>query len=261
MLPALCVAATQARLSPLPGGAARVAVAAALAAAWGALHPAALSPNLRPWLRLSAIEALAALALATGTARLLGGVQLASLHVLRAVLPATAAQHRAALCWAGALAVACGAAVHPAFAAYAGMASLALQLAAATKQQAAGSTGGSAGPALAATRWLVFYGQLALLPSASLYSWVASGREQAVPWSDGWALTAALALHAAVACSRGSATRPGVQQPRAGLGRLPRAAVHEAAAATAATASLWGHPFVCVYAACVSAVVEVWGAF
>ena len=77
VLPAACMAMSQARLSPLGGSIARLVPAAAAVAAWGSLHPAALhsiSGGMQPWIRLSVVEALAALLLAAGAANMAGWV-------------------------------------------------------------------------------------------------------------------------------------------------------------------------------------------
>lgn len=266
VLPALCTAASQARLSPARGAAARVALIAALAAAWGSQHPAALhdATGLRPWLRLSVVEAAATLALAASGASILGLLQAAAVRVLRQALPSSAADHGTAASRAGIALVAAAGLIHPALAALCGCTCLAVRFAAGAKHAAAPSppAGDARGAAQAAASapqrlgpWLAFHAQLALLPCASLYSWLAGGAQRAVEWSDGRLLVVALALHAA-------SLRPAEEPDGDGVGGGQRwrastlAAVHEAAATAAAAASLWGHPFVLVYAACWSAAVE-----
>lgn len=255
VLPPLCVALSQARLSPLGGAAMRVSAAAAAVAAWCSLHPEALgaaATSLHPWLRLSVVEALAALVLAGGLSSLLAAAQSGGWRLLRALLPAGVVARGGALRWAGAAAVCGGALVHPALAAYAGVLSLALQLAAASKLAGKGSDAGEQ----RGQEWLAFYGQLVLLPSAALYSWLAGGAGGELGRSDGRVLTALLALHAALGWCGSQEAQQAPAAPR----RLAAAAVHEAAAATAAACCLWGHPFACMYAACASAVAQVlWG--
>lgn len=256
VLPALCMAISQARLSPLRGAATRVAVAAALLAAWGSLRPEAVSAasgGLHPWLRLSAVEALAALGLAAGGASLVGALQLGKLRALSWALPASAAQHAALLSKLGAGAVVVAAALAPpAVAAICGGLCLAVRLAVASKS-------GKAGDGAAQRRakaWLVYHGQLALLPCAALYSWAVGGRPSAVAWTDGRLLVAALALHACLLRCGGGKAGGAARQQQDGSRRLTLAATHEAAAAAAAAASLWGHPWVCLVAACASAAMD-----
>lgn len=259
VLPALCIAVSQARLSPVPGAAARTAAAAAVVAAWASQHPAELAatmPSLHPWLRLSAVEGVMAMALATGCASLVGVLQLAGLHLLSAALPAKAARcSGTALTCLGAAAIAASSVVHPALTACCGGLCLALRLAA--RGKAAGQ------PSPCALAWLMYYGQLALLPCVGLYSWlVSSGRQWALPWTDGRALVLALALHALLLrCGSDSGAVEGGRargQGSGGSGRaLVRAALHEASAAVGTVACLLGHPFVLVYTACASAAAQL----
>lgn len=196
------------------------------------------------------MEGLAALALAAGCASLVGGLQLAGLRLLSAALPAKAASWGgAATSCLGAATVAASSAVHPACSACCGSLCLALRLAAAAK---------AASPlSHRATAWLVFFGQLALLPCVGLYSWLAGGGRQTLPWTDGRAFVALLALHALLLrCHSGSDVAEG-SRARGQTGRtLVAAALHEAAAAAGAAASLLGHPFVLIYTACASAAAQ-----
>ena len=99
-LPALCMAASQATLCGNGGGARAAAVlpAAAVASAWGALHPRTLdaATGLQPWVELPGLVALAALALAAGAASLLRHLQLAGLRLLLG-WPSSAAAWMAAM--------------------------------------------------------------------------------------------------------------------------------------------------------------------
>lgn len=258
ILPTLCMAISQGRLSPLRGATARVVVAAAVVAAWGSLHPAALSAatgGLHPWLRLSAAEALAALLLAAGAASVLDALQTAGLIALRWALPAKTACSGGAASRLGVLVVACASLVHPAAAALCGCLCLAVRLAAAGKEPAGAASGMRGADGTRALAWFMFHGQLVLLPCAGLYSWLASGTQHSVEWSDGRLLVAALAFHAVLLC-------PAQPSPRSQQGgdqrwrRATLAAVHEAAAVAAAACCLWGHPSVLLYSACWSAAVE-----
>lgn len=208
------------------------------------------------------MEAAAALGLAAGGASALGSLQAAAVRALRWALPSAAANRGSAAARAAVAAVAAAGLIHPAAAALCGCICLAVRLAAGSKHATAAAAAGDERSIKAASghlaSWLVFHGQLALLPCASLYSWLAGGMQHTVEWSDGRLLVVALALHAASLRptqpedGSGSQADGGSQRWRAST----LAAVHEAAAAAAAAASLWGHPYVLVYAACWSAAVE-----
>lgn len=196
------------------------------------------------------MEALAALGLAAGCASLVGRLQLGGLRLLSAALPAKAASWGgvAPTCL-GAATVAASTAVHPACSACGGGLCLALRLAAAAKA--------ASPPSRRATAWLVFFGQLALLPCVGLYSWLAGGGRQTLPWTDGRALVALLALHALLLrWHGGSEAAEGGWAPGQGGRTLVAAVLHEAAAAAGAAASLLGHPFVLIYTACASAAAQ-----
>ena len=267
VLPAACMATSQARLSPLGGSVARLVPAAAAVAAWGSLHPAALhsaSGGMQPWIRLSVVEALAALLLAAGAARVAGWLVVGSLRLLQWALPAKPPRHANLLTWLGMLAAVTSSLLHPAAPAYLGCLCLAARLAAAHKQvPAAGSQGGLRAAANWPPQplaWLVFYSQLALLPTLSLVAWLLGGMPRLdVGWHETDSLLlAALALHACMGrCQDSPASSDGSLEWRQRTARLAgQAAAHETAACAAAAASLWGHPHVLLYAACVSAATD-----
>ena len=250
VLPAVCVAMSQARLSPIGGSAARVVAATAVASAWGSQHPAAVTVAIgggrRPWLRLSVIEALAALLLAVAGATLLRGLHHAGLRLLHRALARSPPCHSAFAGPLACLAVLGSSWMHPAAPAYVGWCWLAVGLHRAQRP----------GMALG---WLAFYSQLALLPSVALFAWLASGAPRdAAARSDGRILVAALALHACWLARR-VARAQADDQPRARLAVVAalEAAVHEAAACASATSSLWGHPYVALYSAACSATAQL----
>ena len=268
-LPALCMAASQATLCGNGGGARAAAVlpAAAVASAWGALHPRTLdaATGLQPWVELPGLVALAALALAAGAASLLRHLQLAGLRLLlgwrQRERQSTRSLHQRQLGWLRwAAAAAASSLLHPALPLYLGCLCLALRVAA--RDAAAGAGGQRQQQQLEA--WLAFYSQLALLPSVGLWCRLYSGgggggEEAAAGWSDGQALVVALAMHACLLAHRG-----GLSTGRGGSGgagpkrrQLLQGVVHEAAACASAAASLWGHPYLALYAAAVSAAADV----
>jgi len=246
-LPALSIAASQARLSPLPGSTARMAVAAAVVAAWASQHPAvvaAVAPSLQPWLRLSVVEALAAMALAAGLASLVGRLQPTGLRLVAALLPAKVASWSgAAPTCLGTAAIAASSVVHPGLSICCGVLCLTGRLAAAAKA--------ACPPSRRAMAWPVYYKPPAPLPVVGLCSGKAGRRQQALPWTDGRLLVLLLALHALLL--RGSKEEGGRALGRA----LAAAALHEAAATAGGAACLLGHPFVLVYTSCASAAAQL----
>ena len=261
------MATSQARLSPLGGSVARLVLVAAAVAAWGSLHPAALhsaSGGMQPWIRLSVVEALAALLLAAGAAHVAGWLVVASLRLLQWALPAQPPRHAKLLSWLGMLAAVSSSLLHPAVPAYLGCLCLAARLVAAHKRvPAADSHHGCLKAAVnwppQVLAWLVFYSQLALLPTLSLVAWLLGGmRRLGVGWHETDSLLlAALALHA---CLRSWQDNPASSNASLKWQRsaqlVVQAAAHETAACTAAAASLWGHPHIVLYAACVSAAAD-----
>ena len=263
----MSIALSQSQLSPVAGSTARVAACAALVSAWGSMHPASIqaATGMQPWVQLSALEAAAALMLAAGLASLLRRLLVAGLWLLRRALPHKPPRHALLLSKLCIVSAAIGGALHPALPIYVGCLCLAVQLAAATQQQqlqaeqhsAVPNHSGSKGTTVAASwqckplSWLSFYIQLALLPTVSLYCWLVSGwPRHAVLGAIG--ITAmAVGLHACLVQRHGNSS----SSNRSEAGRwLAQAALHEAAACAVATSSLWGHPFVALYAAAASAV-------
>lgn len=273
VVPVLAIAISQARLSPLSGSTARVTATSAVVAAWGSLHPDALSTavgSMRPWVRLSAVEALAALMVGAGCASLLNGLLNASLQLLRWGLARHWVRLGAHLARAAPLVLLAASFLHPALPANLGCLCMAAH-AAAARQQAAlatGSTGANkgvhpgavaAGWPEAGLKWLSFYSQLALLPAVGLCGWLVSGMPRHDAWSEGWALALACGLHACWLTCRyaGADNGAGSEEQQSWHRTLAPAAVHEAAACLTACASLWGHPHVAMYAAAASAAADL----
>ncbi|KAL4448007.1 hypothetical protein ABPG75_005226 [Micractinium tetrahymenae] len=253
ILPPLCMAASQARLSPLPGSTARLAVAASLLAAWGSQHPAAVQAASRglaprPWVRLPAAEALAALVLAAGGSSACAVLTRASVRLLRRALPSKPGRRlRLLLDWLAPVAVAASCLLAPAIPAGLGCLCLAARLAVASSPPCSPDRTGAPSAPARALAWLVFYSQLALLPAVQLLGRVLGGGWRAAvagaptAWTDGRAAVAALALHASLLRCRGQGQQgaaPGAPQWR----RLVAGVGHEAAACAGAVAALWGAP-------------------
>lgn len=259
------MAVSQARLSPLPGSTARVAGAAALLAAWGSQQPATLHAATagwapRPWVRLSGVEALAALAVAAGGASACAALTRASVRTLRRTLPNKAGRRLVLLLgWLAPVVVAASCLLAPAIPACLGCLCLVARLAGAPSPRQAPSRAGE--PPARPLAWLAFCSQLALLPTVELLGrvlgvgWRAVFQAASTAWTDGRAAVAALALHASLLPCRGAA-QEGAAQSVQQLRRLAAGAGHEAAACAAAIAALWGAPWFQLHAAVVSAALD-----
>lgn len=258
------MAASQARLSPLPGNTTRVAVAAALLAAWGSQHPAALHAATagwapRPWVRLSAAEALAALVVAAGGASACAALTLASVRVLRRMLPSKPGRSLVQLLrWLPPVVLAASCTLAPGIPAFLVCLCLAARLAGApASRQGPGGAGELPARPLA---WLAFSSLVTLLPAVELLGrvlgggWHAAVAASPTAWTDGRAAVAALALHASLLQCRGLGQKGASEGRR--WQRLAAGAGHEAAACAAAASALWGAPSFQIHAAVVSAVLE-----
>jgi hypothetical protein len=266
VLPALCIALSQAKLSLLPGRLQRVVLAAAAVAAWGSQDPGMVASicSWQPWMRLSVVECGAALLLAHGLASVMDMLLSAGLSALQHILPGGLGKpkgHGPASYFLPSL-VAASTLLQIALPTHLGCLYLAVRLAAAYKSGRVHQHGRAASmPARPSPRaWLIVYSQLVLVLTVALVSWCLGSRQLLLVWNDGRLLTVMLAVHACSVGNRcGSEQPPRPQRPPASThvgGDRIGAAVHEVAACLAAIAALWGHPWLVVYAVGVSAMVD-----
>ncbi len=262
ILPPLCMAASQARLSPLPGSTARVAVAAALLAAWGSQHPAALNAATagwapRPWVLLSAAKALAAVVVAIGGASACAALTRGSVRRLRRMLPSKPGRRLGLAGWQAPVLLAAACLLPPAIPACLACLCLAVRLAGASGTQE--GLGRTDAPPARLLAWLAFSSLLAPLPGSELLgrllggSWREAFTKTPNAWTDGRLAVGALAMHASLLQCKPQNQKNAA--PRRWQ-RLAAGAGHETAACAAAAAALWGAPSFQMHAAVVSAALD-----